>query len=279
MEPGDTNSSPDQNQIEIRDPEHKPARAKKTAAPLRRRRRHLIYQKFIELSRDSSGHGYHNIYRTDKSLIRLFWIIFFLASCSFCFHLIVKGVSNYSDYNVNSKIRIVNDFKPNFPMVSVCNTNPFVTRQARDFFVDLLQKTVSNLSQSDLDIITGKDTNGQNRLEFYDKNSDLIYTLQNMITSSNYSNKLRKSFGFNKTQMFIEYSYGSNQDVDIMPYISWYYDSQFGNCFKINSGAMEDGRVMPLLKQPQPGITNGLYVTAFVDVYKKSIYNFMNFDP
>ncbi len=81
---------------------------------------------------DSTGHGYPNILRTDKLVVKIVWSVLFLSSLAFCFYLVVEGFIDFMEYGVTSKIRIENQSPLTYPAITVCNSKPFMTRFAYD---------------------------------------------------------------------------------------------------------------------------------------------------
>jgi hypothetical protein len=155
---------------------------------------------------------------------------------------------------------------------------PFVTDFATEYFRTELEKEVP-LTQAEYDIINGVDQNATRQLEFYNKYIDYIYALQSRVADPSFDDSVREKFGYNQSEFLIEYTFGDKYQTNeqLEPYIKRYYDPAFGNCFVFNSGIAKNGSKINFLKQSQPGLSNGLYMAAYVDIFSKPIYNFMNF--
>jgi hypothetical protein len=79
-----------------------------------------IWAKVVELSADSTAHGYHNIYKTNKILVRIMYAFFFSCSTCFCSYLVVSGILKFLEYDVTSEIRLMypEEGSIRFPMVT-----------------------------------------------------------------------------------------------------------------------------------------------------------------
>jgi hypothetical protein len=82
------------------------------------------------------------------------------------------------------------------------------------------------------------------------------------------------SFGYTWDKFFTENRLGQKHLSS--DFFNWYFDPVYGNCFKFNSGFMENGTAIEILEQDsferQPG---GLHTVNFIDVFPKQAYSFM----
>ena len=71
----------------------------------------------------------------DTSLaVRLFWLVVLCMSACVCICLITKSVQEYTNYEVSTTIRVINEQKTDFPAITFCNENPFSTVYADKLF-------------------------------------------------------------------------------------------------------------------------------------------------
>jgi hypothetical protein len=89
-----------------------------------------IREKFWKWSDSSTSHDYPNIFRTQHNSIRVLWSISFLASFILCFLLVYKSIIEFFNFDVVTKVRVVEESPTLFPVVTLCNKNPFLTQQA-----------------------------------------------------------------------------------------------------------------------------------------------------
>jgi hypothetical protein len=80
--------------------------------------------------------------------------------------------------------------------------------------------------------------------------------------------------GFTIDQFFTVFSLAENRVSDWKNFV-WYYDPNYGNCFKFNSGQTQSGSAISLVSQTHGGFGNGIRSTSFLDVSTQQAYSFM----
>lgn len=144
-----------------------------------------IKQKFIEWSQSSTSHGYPNIFRTKNIVVKIMWLIFFLAGIGVGIYMVVRGVNQYFEYEVTTQIRRLRADSLVFPAVSICNINPFVTEAGRLYVLDYFRKKYgSNISNV---------ADARAAAPNYDEE---IEELRQTPASPYFDKELRKSFGY-----------------------------------------------------------------------------------
>jgi len=98
-----------------------------------------LKKRFVEWSSSSTSHGYPNIFRTDKWLIKIMWFLFILLSTGFCFYMVTKSVMDYLNHDVVTKIRVFNEAPIEFPTITICNLNPFTTNASIEYINNMKQ--------------------------------------------------------------------------------------------------------------------------------------------
>ena len=229
--------------------------------------------------KDSTGHGYPNILRTKRNVVRLMWSVFFLSSAAFCSYLVVRGILAYMQNEVTSKIRLVNKSSLTFPMITLCNSKPFMTRSAYDYTIEhFLKLNDSNNQYVESDqlksVLFGNYTNSSSIANFLEYSGKDVYLFQNQLADPSFNQTLLSAIGLTRDEFFLFKTYdGSSLSND---YVVPYYDPYYGNCFTINSGLLQNGSGIPLLSQAGSGEANGLILINFIDVFVNQSYNFMN---
>jgi hypothetical protein len=111
----------------------------------------VLWNRFRELSAESSVHAYHNINKTKLALLRFAWFVLFLASLGFCAFLVIGTIRTYTSYSVTTTTRIKqsssSDGSMAFPVISFCNAKPYMTRAAFDYAIDQFKDIYGNASQ------------------------------------------------------------------------------------------------------------------------------------
>ena len=72
------------------------------------------------------------------------WIICLCGSSTYCFISIGKTVKSFFDHEVVTNIDIVSDKPSEFPAVTFCNLNPFVTDYAISQWENFRKMVLSN---------------------------------------------------------------------------------------------------------------------------------------
>lgn len=220
---------------------------------------HLAKQKiktidiFLEWTQQMTMHGFPNIFRAKYYTVRIMWIFFFLISNGCCFYIIVINVINFFNYEVVTSIKLVEKDSIPFPAVTVCNANPFVTEEGLKYVENLLQE--NNISDRILESI-------------YKENSSFLYFtyvryLSTLLSKGNSAEFLKK-LSFPYEQMFLSCLYNF-QPCDRNDWY-WFYDLNYGNCFRFNTGKDSKGKSNEIKHSFFAGKYNGLMVELFVGI-------------
>ena len=182
-------------------------------------------------------HGYPRILLHKSKLFRLLWVIFPTVTAVIAFYFISETVLNFLKYEVVTNIKVYDERKPLFPTISICNQNPFITYFAEDFVnQQLLNFELSNAS---------KFTDYQ----FVD------YRIKSILINENEELKKKIAFPLNKTIISCYFNSIPCSDDDF----DWYYDFNYGNCYRFNLGKRKG-----LKTSNQPGSLNGLELVYYL---------------
>lgn len=151
-----------------------------------------------EIILSSNSHGFPNIVRSKNTLLKIVWTSFTLLSISGCAFMIYKSVVQYLEFEVTTKIRIINQFKATFPTVTFCNINYHTSGSDVNF---------SNISNNDFNHL---------------KRQLKINSFQKFYQSDSLD-KLLVDCDFN----FIKCNRSE---------IRLFYHPNYGNCYQFNSG-------------------------------------------
>ena len=168
------------------------------------------------------------IYR-DRPLVGLIWLFILLVSSGITFWLISNSILEYFNYSIVSQIGIVYETKSVFPIVTICEKHPFTTRQAEELFEEVAQKY--NISSND---------------------SRVLNYAKLFVTTPNYSDEKKKSYGLNLNQF--KFCYFAGEPCDMKKDIKWIWMYSYGNCWQFNSGQN--------LKETYNGIDFGLEIAV-----------------
>ncbi len=86
--------------------------------PIARRKKEKIIEKSIEIALGSSSHGIPNIFRTDKTCLKLMWLLLLLFGISTGIYTVINSINNYFSYDVVTSINVINEIPTEFPAVT-----------------------------------------------------------------------------------------------------------------------------------------------------------------
>ena len=221
---------------------------------------YLIKKKIVEWSLNSSSHGFLNIFRTKHVLLKIIWTICFLVAIGMCSSLIISSSMDYFKYETTSKIDIRHTMFITMPSITVCLTNYLQTQSGKGYMYDYLNQ-INNRSGTNKTRIRELYKLEQN-LDNYNYLKNEILSIKQFINQESGMQILKKSFGFNKSQIFLECNFA---DVSCnLTNLVWYFDYNFGNCFRFNTGYYELGQPVDLVKMSE-GV-NGFRVKIFTGI-------------
>lgn len=209
--------------------------------------------KISQWAETSTIHAIPNISRTKNPLVKIIWLISFICGACLSFYMTVTSIQNYLEFNVVSKIRVVDEAPISFPTVSICNLSPFVTQKASDFIKPIIESSDFK-SVIDLDFLD----NYQHKTKI--KYISKIYKIQTIVAGLNDS--IKKDFGYDFNTFVLSCLYKS-LPCDRSDFV-WYYDAVFGNCYRFNTGKYENGSTNKLKTLNKVGYLNGLMLDLYV---------------
>ena len=70
------------------------------------------------------------IFQTNNLLLQVIWTLVFLLFSMVTSGLVIKSLLEYFEYQVITQIKIVHEIPTEFPTVTICDANPFTTKDA-----------------------------------------------------------------------------------------------------------------------------------------------------
>ncbi|CAF0718054.1 unnamed protein product [Brachionus calyciflorus] len=181
----------------------------------------------------STSHGFPRIVASQNIPMRIFWILFTIASTGFCAYLIADNIMSYYNYEVSTKVRQKFSLNQVFPSITICNVNFFTSEYSGEFINDALDE---------------KDA--ETDIEY-----DLWFIQQKSLTLN--LTEIKK-LGDSLDKFIID---AANEltVVDITDEIfSYFFHQTYGNCYTYNPFRYENGTI----RQPKIIRKNG-YMNAF----------------
>ena len=156
-----------------------------------------------------------NVFKSEYFLLKILWLILSIVSASYCGLLISKSITDYYNFDVITKTEVKYETILKFPVITLCSLNTFNTDYANDYIN-------SHFDVSDPAL-----------------NSNFYI---NYLVNYNIRKNLTDSYLFGKSidQLIIKCRFGVNECI-LNQDFEHYYDFNFGNCYRFNSGKNMNG--------------------------------------
>lgn len=217
--------------------------------------RNLNYIKEIIISSadDSTTHGIDHYFKREHPFIRFVWATCFLVSAAFCFYMIAMSIVSYLNYETVTKAQQISELTVDFPAVSFCNLNPYLTNSSWDYVEKILVENgfISALAP---------------KASFKNFFNDYLQIFRFLVginsLKPNLTDEFRKTLGFDLNETLLSCTY--NMAFCSAADFEWYYDLIYGNCYKFNTGKFRNGSKAEVRKSSKAGSINGLTVELFL---------------
>lgn len=102
---------------------------------------------FRDWGEKTTFHGVSIIFRARNLVLRIFWLLIFASSSTLCCLMIINIFTQYFNYEVITKIRIVPKKSLTLPSFIFCGSNIFSSTYAYEFLIkSLSEKYQTNIS-------------------------------------------------------------------------------------------------------------------------------------
>jgi hypothetical protein len=176
------------------------------------------------------------------------WAVFFLVSSGLCVHLLLESTLEFFSYKVKTNIEVVNDSEANFPVVSICNLNPFKTHDPK------IHKELH-------DILESPKFNYSYVRSFYVPMLTVKSVAKYLkVYIANKTRNERRRYGHEFNEMSIDCLFNTspcsknNETIKI----EWFHHFEYGNCFKITGLKNQE------LKTTKNGYKGGLQLELYI---------------
>ena len=86
--------------------------------PILKTKKEKIIEKSIEIALGSTSHGIPNIFRNEKTCLKLMWLLLLLLGISTGIYTVINSINNYFNYDVVTSINVINEIPTEFPAVT-----------------------------------------------------------------------------------------------------------------------------------------------------------------
>ena len=183
----------------------------------------LAKETFLEWSSRTDMNNYKKIFEYKGNIwAQIIWIIIFLVLTGLTVVLIQQSISAYLTYSVTSTYETIYQSPLEFPTITVCSSNPFLTNNAVCLFYELAN--IYNVNTSSI--------------------KELIKLAKMHAANPSYGDENRKKLGLSFNDI-ISCQFNSKDCKNDLHWI-WLYD--YGNCFQFNSGLNFTNHKIDLVK-------------------------------
>lgn len=176
-----------------------------------------------ESAAESTTHGLPHIIKRKNLFVRLVWAACFFISAVICSYMIAVSIMNYFEYETVTKAQRVQLAQTEFPAISICNMNSFMTNKSYEFTKSVLGTVGFNGNSSE-----NMNYLFDNRLRTLKLNSASFVFIKNL------TDEEKKSFGYDLNETMLSCTF--NLDDCTANQFEWFYDIIYGNCYKFNGG-------------------------------------------
>ena len=196
---------------------------------------------FVDWSKNVAFQSYPKIFDDELHfLVKFLWLLVFLVFSGITSYLCVQSILVYLQWGIVSTIEIIRESPTEFPAVTICDSNPFTTKEAQTLLEQLaFQKfniNISNINKTQFDV--------------YKEN--LTEYARMVVNDPSYGDEKRKLLGFyNLPSIDPQGSF----NLTFFPFntrFEWYWHAFYGNCYQINM------KTTNILRQSSEGENNGL---------------------
>lgn len=178
---------------------------------------------------ETTAHGLPVFSRKKHPFIKTMWMLFVTSAVGLCSYMMMKKVDEYLNFDVITKIR--NDIKADdvqFPVITICNTNPMLSKEAIEYVQIYLNKkyALNVTSSDDLSEAIKKKQISPSEIDW------LFYKT----FGSDIDNSTRRSFGLD-AETLIPFASFNNVRLNVTQEFVWNYNFYYGNCFKFNTNS------------------------------------------
>ena len=194
----------------------------------------VVKEVFYDWSKRANVDGYSKIFQYERNKVaKMTWALIFLGSLGVTCWFISLNIIDYLKHDVVTTIVKNTEIPTPFPTITICNINPFTSRQAQNLFEDLALAqniTLSTANESELSLI-----NELARMYA----ADPAYPIKSKISLG----------GFSTDEIdFCQWEYDKKlMGKNCAKQLHWYYSFLYGNCLQFNSGLSQTNDVIDLV--------------------------------
>ena len=187
-----------------------------------------IKKLFVEWSLASTCQCYPKIFQYKNTYGILIWMVLFLVFTCLTYWFLIFGILDYFEGEVVSKIRVYNEETLIYPVVTICNANPFTTKEAENLLSDFIMD--DNLIFKIMDY----QESDPNMKTFFLNALKVQNTKNYGMYKAYYLNDLKKKELGLSMESMLRFCYLNGKWCNASDF-SWVFSYTYGNCFQFDS--------------------------------------------
>ena len=211
-----------------------------------------------EWANATTAHGINNIIRSNHKFIKVIWILFFLASASYCIYTIIESLTLYFQYETTISISELHESPTQYPSVTICNKSPFYTNSRYNETVPtvLLLKNILAKYNFTLNFTQGGFSSTNNPLALYSNFYKILMRISaNEFKLSSITDKYNLGYKLSDHMLLSCFFNGKSCNTSDFA-LTW--NDLYGNCYTFNNGFDFYGNTKSIEYTSVPGPEFGL---------------------
>ncbi len=209
-----------------------------------------IKSSIIDCLQSLTTHGIPNLFRSKSIFLKIIWFFLVIISFSASIYFIIQTLLEYTQFNVNTEVRLIDTDEIDFPSLVICNKNQFSSNKSFNYLKSRLNEfgiQYENIFNN------GNNTDYfmQNYVRFILKYTELFRLFD--ILSINERHDMTKTI----QDTFISCSIGSSSKCNESDF-EWIFNKVYGNCYRFNSNINNSKKIT------SPNARYGLEVNLYV---------------
>jgi hypothetical protein len=235
------------------------AKANLTAETKSLKKRAFIKKVTKETIGNEAAQAVIRIFETEHNVLKVFWLVCLLGSCSLCGYLVSQTFLTYLSYPVYTTTTIVQEVPTVFPKVTICNSAFAVTKYAFQIIKLINEEIAPGISIFN--------QTQMNNLSFDDMQSlNLIFWAYLMRINLNSFSDVSRQKLTHSIEDVLWYCQFNGRPCSANDFV-WRWDPIYGNCYSFNSGFNSSGQRISAKKSFSPGAVIGLQLNVYVGYY------------
>ena len=200
------------------------------------------------------------IHTSEYKCIKLFSFLFVIVAYAITAYLVIGSFVTYFQYDVTTNKRTIYEIPAPFPKIKICTFTPFQTEYAVHFLKEINEEISPNVSVFDEKQM--KNINYREKTQLIDRIFNIGITRMN--TFLTHEQKRNLSHQFDDILVSCRFNLMKCSSYDF----SWYFDSNYGNCYAFNSGFNMTGNRIPLKQSFISDSDYGLQIEMYAGFHR-----------